>query len=404
MNNSFNTNAQNGEKPQTGRRIALTRPPLQEEGAFIWAAWSIIWKSWTRTNLARSKATTAVPACEGEGQVEGGCHRRFFALTVCALICISAAGCASSQYSRGINAKPIPVIFDTDIGDDIDDTWALGFLLRSPELDLKLAIGDNGKPEYRAKLLAKFLETAGRSDVAVGIGLDVNPENSGRQSEWVKDYDLRQYPGKIQSDGVQAIIDTIMKSPRPVTVIAVGPVQNLAEALKREPRIARRARFVGMHGSVRVGYGNNPKVSAEYNVKVAPKACQQVFTSLWDITITPLDTCDKVVLTGDKYQRVYNSADPIASTIITNYRIWAAALGQSSPANVPIRSSTLFDTVAVYLAFSQELCGMEKLGIRVTDDGFTLEDPTAKPMNVATTWKNLAAYEDLLVQRLTAGR
>ena len=58
---------------------------------------------------------------------------------------------------------------------------------------------------------------------------------------------------------MQAIIDTIMKSPRPVTVIAVGPVQNIAEALKREPRIAQRARFVGMHGSVRVGYNRDQK-------------------------------------------------------------------------------------------------------------------------------------------------
>jgi inosine-uridine nucleoside N-ribohydrolase len=235
----------------------------------------------------------------------------------------------------------------------------------------------------------------------VGLGLDVNSEQSGRQSDWVKDYDLQKYPGKVHADGVQAIIDIIMKSRRPVTVIAVGPVQNIAEALKREPRIARRARFVGMHGSVRVGYGNNPNISAEYNVKVAPKACQQVFTAPWDITITPLDTCDKIVLTGDKYQRVYQSADPIASAIIANYRLWAAAPDMKSTAIVPVRSSTLFDTVAIYLAFSQELCGMEKLGIRVTTEGFTLEDPVAKQMNVATTWKNLPVFEDFLVLRLT---
>jgi len=299
---------------------------------------------------------------------------------------------------------PIPVIFDTDIGDDIDDTWALGLLLRSPELDLKLVVGDNGKPDYRAKLLAKFLAAASRTDVPVGIGLDVNPEQGGRQSAWVADYDQKLYPGKIHNDGVQAIIDTIMKSRRPVTIIAVGPVQNIAEALKREPRIAQRARFVGMHGSVRVGYGNNPKISAEYNVKVAPKACQQVFTAPWDITITPLDTCDKISLTGDKYQQVYRSGDPITSAIVENYRLWAASGGQGSAANVALRSSTLFDTVAIYLAFSQELCGMEQLGIRVNDEGFTLEDPTAKQMNVAMTWKNLGAFEDLLVQRLTHSR
>lgn len=329
---------------------------------------------------------------------------KFLPFVLTTLILTLAAGCATSQSSGTNNSTAIPVIFDTDIGDDIDDTWALGFLLRCPELDVKLVVGDNGKPEYRAKLLAKFLESAGRSDIPVGIGLDVNAEKSGNQSEWVRNYNLEKYPGKIHRDGIQAMIDTIMKSRRPVTVIAVGPVQNIAEALKREPRIAQRARFVGMHGSVRVGYGNNPKISAEYNVKVAAKACQQIFTAPWDITITPLDTCDKVVLTGEKYQRVYQATDPIALAIIANYRIWAAAPDVKSSANVPVRSSTLFDTVAIYLAFHQELCGMEKLGIRVNDEGFTLEDPTAKPMNVATTWKDLAAFENLLVRRITAGR
>jgi inosine-uridine nucleoside N-ribohydrolase len=299
---------------------------------------------------------------------------------------------------------PIPVIFDTDIGDDIDDTWALGFLLRCPELDLKLVVGDNGKSAYRAKLLAKFLEVAGRSDVPVGIGLDVVAKKSERQSAWIKDYDLKNYPGKVHRDGVQAIIDTVMNSPRPVTIIAVGPVQNIAEALKREPRIAKRAKFVGMHGSVRVGYGNSKTPAAEYNVKLAPQACRAAFTAPWDVTITPLDTCDQLGLRGEKYQRVFNSSDPIASAIITNYRLWATARGMGSPEIFPHGSTTLFDVVAVYLAFSQEWCGMETVGVRVSDDGFTIEDPAAKKLNVAMTWKNLQALEDLLVERLTKPR
>lgn len=324
-----------------------------------------------------------------------------FALLTAVLL---ASGCAGKQINPSARAQPIPVIFDADIGDDIDDTWALGFLLRSPELDLKLAIGDNGKPEYRAKLLAKFLETAGRKNVPVGIGLDVNPQIDMRQGDWIKDYDLKSYPGKIHQDGVQAIIDTIMKSRRPVTVIAIGPLQNIAEALKREPRIAERARFVGMHGSVRVGYGGNTNIAAEYNVKIDPKSCQKTFAAPWKITITPLDTCDKLALTGDKYQRVYISTDPIASAIITNYHLWATVRGKGSPEGFPSRSTTLFDVVAVYLAFSQEWCGMETMGIRVTDDGFTIADPHAPRMSVATSWKNLPVLEDLLVQRLTTPR
>ena len=69
--------------------------------------------------------------------------------------------------------KKIPVILYTDIGDDIDDTWALGMLLRCPELDVKLVVSDYGKVQYRAKLLAKFLQVAGRTDIPVGLGLDV---------------------------------------------------------------------------------------------------------------------------------------------------------------------------------------------------------------------------------------
>lgn len=298
------------------------------------------------------------------------------------------------------NLHPTPVILDTDIGDDIDDTWALALLLKSPELDLKLVVGDYGKAQYRAKLLAKFLERAGRSDVPVGVGLDIAPQGDGRQAAWVKDYDLKSYPGKIHADGVQALIDTLMHSPQPVTLIGIGPAPNIAEALKREPRIAQHARFVGMDGSVRLGYGGAPQPCAEWNVKADPKALQAVFAAPWDITITPLDTCGLVQLTGDKYRQVRDASDPIARNVIANYRLWLAA-DPESPADAADRhSSTLFDTVAVYLAQRRDFCVMEKLKLRVTDDGFTVIDPQARQVNVATQWKDLGAYEDFLVERL----
>src|SRR5262245_37434188 len=78
-------------------------------------------------------------------------------------------------FSATSQGRKTPVILTTDIGDDIDDTWALGLLLKSPELDLKLAIGDYGKREYRARLLAKFLSEVGRGNIPVGMGVDVEP-------------------------------------------------------------------------------------------------------------------------------------------------------------------------------------------------------------------------------------
>ena len=291
----------------------------------------------------------------------------------------------------------VPVILDTDIGDDIDDTWALGLLLKSPELDLKLVVGDNGKNLYRAKLLAKFLERAQRTDVAVGLGIDTAMHGTGGQADWLADYNLNAYPGKVYADGVQAMIDTILKSSEKVTLIAIGPVPNLAAALAREPRIASKVRFVGMHGSVRKGYGNANQPAAEYNVKEDAKACQRALSAAWDITITPLDTCGLVQLSGEDYARVRGAKNPIAQAILENYRIW---LGRDRQAEADTHSSVLFDTVAVYLAISDRLCTIEELGIRVTDAGFTVIDPAAKRMRVATAWKDLPGYEDWLARRL----
>lgn len=298
-------------------------------------------------------------------------------------------------------AKPAPVILDTDIGDDIDDTWALALLLKSPELDLKLVVGDYGETQYRARLLARLLERAGRTNVAVGIGLDIPPHGDGRQAAWVKDYDLQSYPGRLLTNGVQAIIDTIMNSPQPVTLICIGPVPNIAEALKREPRIAQNARFVGMQGSVRMGYGKGTPPVAEWNVKCDPQALQQVFAAPWDITITPLDTCGLVTLTGDRYRRVRDATDRNVADVIANYRIWLTNQPTLAQDMADKHSTTLFDPVAVYLAIGPDQCVMEKLGLRVTDDGFTVIDPQARQVNVATQWKDLSAYEDFLVDRLT---
>jgi inosine-uridine nucleoside N-ribohydrolase len=296
------------------------------------------------------------------------------------------------------------VILDTDIGDDIDDTWALVLMLKCPELDVKLIVGDQGKPLYRARLIARLLEVAGRTDIPVGIGIDANRHGEdGRQQPWVKDYDLKSYPGKVYEDGVQAIIDTIMKSPEPVTLMAIGPVPNLQVALEREPKIAQKARFVGMHGSVRLGYGGNATPSKEYNVVADAKACQKVFTAPWDMTITPLDTCGLVVLRGEKYKQVRDCSDPLVQALIENYRIWWSRRrpGQGSATRAEEASSTLFDTVAVYLAFQDDLCKMESLPIRVTDEGKTVIDSSGKKMRVATAWKDLGGFEDFLVKRLT---
>ncbi|HEX2948040.1 MAG TPA: nucleoside hydrolase [Armatimonadota bacterium] len=294
--------------------------------------------------------------------------------------------------------KALPVILDTDIGDDIDDTWALAMMLKSPELDVKMVMSATGDTAYRARIIAKMLEVAGRTDIPVGVGTRDNDKTEHRQDKWIADYQLVQYPGTVHEDGVAALIDFIMTSPTPITVISIGPLTNIADALEREPRIAEKARFIGMHGSIHREHEGKEGAIAEWNVVCNVPAAQKVFTAPWPMTITPLDTCGNVILRGEKYQAVCDCPDPLTRAVIENYRIWSANGGWVDASE---RSSILYDTVAVYLAISHRYLQVVPMSIRIRDDGFMVEDPSAKVVDVALNWEDLPAYEDFLVARLT---
>jgi inosine-uridine nucleoside N-ribohydrolase len=316
--------------------------------------------------------------------------------TTLALLLAAAAASAAP-------ARPTPVVVDTDIGDDIDDTWALALALRSPELDVRLVVTDYGNTEQRAKLAARVLELAGRTDVPIGVGVKEN-DDPGPQGEWVRDYDLARYPGRVLKDGVQALVDTVMASRDPVTLIAIGPPPTLAKALEREPRLASRVRLCGMYGSIHRGYGK-PVAEPEWNVKSRVAAARTVLGAAWrEAAVTPLDTCGRVQLSGARYARVRAANDPLMRGLVESFGIWCRNRDwcAKDPGFVAEKSSTLFDTVAVYLAISSALVQTETLGVRVTDEGMTLPDPAARPIRWAVDWKDLDGYEEWLTARLAA--
>ena len=301
----------------------------------------------------------------------------------------------------------IPVIIDTDVGTDVDDMWALAFALRCPELDIRLITTCTGNVEYRAALVAKLLEVAGRTDIPIGLGLslDAAPEP---QKAWIEDYQLDLYPGVVLKDGVGAICDTVNQSENPVTLIAIGPLPNIAAALQRAPSIIENSKFIGMHGSLRIGYLGAPKPMKEYNVKQHALSCKSVFEAGWEKEVTPLDTCGNIILTGDNFQRVRNSADDLVRAVIENHLIWYEAVA-SSPVVGPfikkmdpqIQSSILYDCVAIYMAFSSDGLVYEKLPITITEDGKTLIDDDGSVVNCATSWSDIEAFYSFLSARLT---
>ncbi len=298
----------------------------------------------------------------------------------------------------------IPVILDTDIGMDVDDVWALVFLLQCPELDVKLITTATGDTRYRARLVAKLLEVAGRSDIPIGIGLSLD-DSPQTHAAWLGDYQLTDYAGAILEDGVGAIGHCVASSPEPVSVIAIGPLPNLAAALDRFPQLPENSRFIGMHGSLRRGYLGAEKPMREYNVKQHSLAAQRLFNSNWDITITPLDSCGTVILKDERFSRLQAQPQPLLQAALENHFGFFEAVSNWPAFNTmdpQKQTSVLYDTVAVYLAFSQDWLEMEQLPVCITNEGRTVIDETGKVCNCATGWKDANAFLDLLVERLCA--
>ena len=300
---------------------------------------------------------------------------------------------------RNLSNKKIPVILDTDIGGDIDDTWALGFLLKCPEFDVKLITTATDDTVIKAKLIAKFLEIARRTDIPIGIGPSEN-RKEGKQYSWIKDYELSDYSGTVYENGMEALCSTIMESSDPITLIAIGPLGTVAGSLKMNPNITENARFVGMHGSIRMGYRGAPSPYPEYNVRHDIQSAREVFHAPWEKTITPLDTCGNIVLSGKHFERIMNCDNTIVNSIKENFEIWAKKNDLTELITQDKKTSILFDTVAIYLGFSEELLKIEDLKIEVTDEGMTKISENGNSIRCATSWKDVQAFKDLLVNRL----
>lgn len=297
---------------------------------------------------------------------------------------------------------PVPVILDTDIGLDVDDVWALAFMLKCPEIDVKLIATNTGDTTYSASIVAKLLEIAGRTDIPIGVGIPIDQLRKTHW-EWLGNYQLTDYPGEVIIDGVGAICDVAAASSEKVAIVSIGPLANIAAALTRDESLTGNARFIGMHGSIRRGYAGIDKPMVEYNVKIHTAACQKVFSTDWDISITPLDTCGLVRLTGDNFRKVAESDDPLAQAVIANHHGWFRDCSDwefLNEYNPEIESSVLYDTVAVYMAFSEELLEMETLPIVVTDDAKTIVDPSGINARCAMNWKDQAVFEKLVADRL----
>src|SRR5580704_5424607 len=128
-------------------------------------------------------------------------------------------------------------IIDTDIGDDYDDILTLAVALASPEIDLVGVTTVVGNAALRARLTRRFLNLAGREDIPVAVGATIQTGAPFTHRRWAQGGPALTGD---EPDAVDFLLEQIGAQPGEVTLLAIGPLTNLAAALARDPATFRQ--------------------------------------------------------------------------------------------------------------------------------------------------------------------
>jgi len=264
-------------------------------------------------------------------------------------------------------AQTRKVIIDTDIGDDIDDAFALALALRSPELQILGVTTTFGDTELRARLADRFLAEAGRPDIPVMAGAPTQANNVFTQRRYAEG----GRSGKTSHGGaVEFLLDQIRRYPGEITLIGIGPLVNVGAAIDKDAATFRKLKqVVIMGGSVRrgygdIGYGTPSPPQPEWNILNDIASAQKLFASGVPLYVMPLDST-QLKLDEVKRAFLFRQGTGLTDALTILYHQW----GQETP--------TLFDPMAVSYAVNPELCPTEAMRIRVDEKGFTRPEPGA---------------------------
>jgi inosine-uridine nucleoside N-ribohydrolase len=268
-----------------------------------------------------------------------------------------ASGLVMSYFSpRPENELPQKVILDTDIGDDVDDAYALALLATLSDANLLGVTTVFGETDKRAELAAKLLKILRRTDVPVYAGR-TGLSAIGRQYDWAKGF---KSSAIRRSDAIEFMKREIERAPGEVILIGIGPLINLGDLLTRFPEIKPQIKkIVLMAGSVHVGYHNEPPACPEWNVECDPAAARSVFASGVTLEIAPLDATISLKLDEEKQKLLCSLGLPITDALAALTKLW----GKPVP--------TLFDPMAIAWALGYQFCESCPMRIEVDDDGYT---------------------------------
>ena len=216
-----------------------------------------------------------------------------------------------------------PIIIDTDPGQD--DAVAILLALASPEevtlLGLTCVAG-NVPLDLTTRNARIVCELARRTDIPVHAGCDrplgrplVTAEHvHGRTGLDGPDLPDPTMP-LAEGHAVDFILDTLAAHPPgTVTLVAIGPLTNIATAITRAPDVMARARGIVMMGGAYFEVGNVTP-AAEFNFHVDPQAADIVFRSGLDLTVMPLDVTHKALVTPQRNSAIRALATPVTRAV-----------------------------------------------------------------------------------------
>ncbi len=280
------------------------------------------------------------------------------------VVCLAVCTWPTANVAQ-MAPSPQKVIIDTDIGDDVDDAFALALAVKSPELEILGVTTSFGDTETRAKLADRFLGEVGHPEIPVSAGKPTATKNPMSQRRYAEG---GHFAKASHGDAVEFLLQQIRKYPGDITLIAIGPLMNVGAAIDRDAATFRKLkRVVLMGGSIRRGYGDlgyTPPVPpmAEWNIVNDVPSAQKLFAAGVPLNVMPLDST-QLKLDEVKRMFLFSQGTSVTDALAVLYHLW----GQETP--------TLFDPMAVAFTLQPELCPVQAMHIRVDEKGFTREEP-----------------------------
>jgi purine nucleosidase len=281
-----------------------------------------------------------------------------------------------------VSSAPRRVLIDCDPGHD--DALAILFAAGSAAIDLVgiTTVAGNQTVDKTTANAATVATVAGLRGVPVVRGCDrpllrelrTAPAFHG-ESGMDGPTALPRPSAVTRGHAVDFIVDTVMAAPGEVTLVATGPLTNLALAVRKAPEIVEAVQGVVIMGGA-YGHGNVTP-AAEFNIFVDPEAASIVFGACWSLTMIGLDVTHEALCTED-VQRAIEAIDapvgPFAGGLLTFFRAaYAREAGMPDPplhdacAVAYVADPTLFDVFPARVAVETGT-GLAA-GMTVTDFG-----------------------------------